>query len=499
MLMLAMSAFAFTSCEDVPEPYDIPGSGEGGSETVITPAGTGTQTDPYNVAAAIQLLEGMDADVETSTDIYVKGKVVSVKEYSTSYGNATFYISDDGSSTNQLYIYRIYGLGNKKFTESSTEIKEGDEVVVAGRFYNFSGNTPETVQGKSWLYSHNGKTAEGDTPDTPDTPIEGTNLLSNGDFETWTNGLPDNWKSASTASSATLTQSTVAHAGNYSVQVAGATSNKRLGYKEMNLKAGDYSISFYAKAVNENAIVRAGYAVVVDGKIGSGDDYKYGDKITISSEWQQVVHNFTLEADGTYCIVVMNSKDAGTDVLIDDFALTTTNGGVGEGGTTKPDDSSDKPSTGDAYLNADFANDLGGFTIENKNIPSELSYIWKHDSQYKQAKASAFANNTKYDTESWLISPLIDITPATTATLTFDHAGKFFGDMSAEAVLMAKTENGTWEQLTINDWFTGNDWTFVTATVDLSKYAGNKMQIAFVYKSTSDAAGTWEIKNVLIK
>ncbi len=39
MLMLAVSAFAFTSCEDVPEPYAIPGSGAGDGETTL-PEGT---------------------------------------------------------------------------------------------------------------------------------------------------------------------------------------------------------------------------------------------------------------------------------------------------------------------------------------------------------------------------------------------------------------------------------------------------------------------------
>ncbi len=162
MLVLAMAALTFTACEDVPAPYAIPGSSTGGADStaVIAPTGSGTAADPYNVAAAIKLIEALDANVETESDIYVKGIVVSVKEYSTQYGNATFYISDNGLSDNQLYIYRIYGLGNKKFTESSEEIKEGDEVIIAGRFMNYQGNTPETSQGKSWLYSHNGKTEE---------------------------------------------------------------------------------------------------------------------------------------------------------------------------------------------------------------------------------------------------------------------------------------------------------------------------------------------------
>ena len=45
---------------------------------------------------------------------------------------------------------------------------------------------------------------------------------------------------------------------------------------------------------------------------------------------------------------------------------------------------------------------------------------------------------------------------------------------------------------------TNNDWTFVTAAVDLSAWAGKKVQIGFKYTSTTSAAATWEIMNVVV-
>lgn len=72
-------------------------------------------------------------------------------------------------------------------------------------------------------------------------------------------------------------------------------------------------------------------------------------------------------------------------------------------------------------MDAPFATGLDGFTIENKILPSELSWIWQHDSKYQYVKASAFKSQS-YASESWLISPEIDLTTATTATLTFEHA-----------------------------------------------------------------------------
>jgi len=83
--------------------------------TTVTgePSGSGTAADPYNVAAALELINN---GTYTSDKVYVKGKISSVKEISTSYGNATYYISDDGSASNQLTIYRGYDLNGAKFT-----------------------------------------------------------------------------------------------------------------------------------------------------------------------------------------------------------------------------------------------------------------------------------------------------------------------------------------------------------------------------------------------
>ena len=161
MLALFCAAFAFTSCEDVPMPYDQPG--EGGEDPVIVePTGDGTAENPYNVAAALQYIESLGADVESPVDIYIKGKVVTVtEEYSTNFGNGTFYISDDGTNKNQFYVYRAMYLGNKKFANGNTQIQEGDDVIICGRVVNYRGTTPETVQNKSFLYSLNGETAGG--------------------------------------------------------------------------------------------------------------------------------------------------------------------------------------------------------------------------------------------------------------------------------------------------------------------------------------------------
>ena len=81
-------------------------------------------------------------------------------------------------------------------------------------------------------------------------------------------------------------------------------------------------MTFYAKAATSaGASVRPGYVPVTDGKVGN---YVYGDYTNnlSSTTWTQVTHTFNIASDGTYCLVIMNSKNPGADVLIDDFTLT---------------------------------------------------------------------------------------------------------------------------------------------------------------------------------
>lgn len=161
LFVLALAAMTFASCDDVPTPYDIPtdnGGNKPQEETKATPAGKGTEAEPYNVAAAIELIKATEADKNTAP-IYVKGKIVEIKSVETkTYGNATYYISDGKEYSQKLYIYQSLFLGNKKFT-SADQIKVGDEVVIYGPFVNFKGNTPETAgKGATYIQSLNGTT-----------------------------------------------------------------------------------------------------------------------------------------------------------------------------------------------------------------------------------------------------------------------------------------------------------------------------------------------------
>ena len=306
--------------------YVIDGSSPTPQPEPGDPKGTGTLEDPFNSVAANNIAKALASNAQSDQAYYIKGKVVSIKEqFGAQYGNVSCYISDDGTTAGQLYVFRAYYLGNRKWVSGDQQLAVGDEIVVYAKLTNYQGNTPETVAGKEgqdhgYLYS----IGSGGTPG-PDPIPSGAKTLAdftNGDFETWADGQPVGWKSKSSASDGTLSQSTDAHGGSYSVKVEGSTSkNKRLAYEELSLEAGSYTMTFYAKAASSGGSVRPGYVPLKeDGSIGS---YVYGNYVNdLGSEWVKVEHSFELSATTTVCLVIMNSKNPGAEVLIDDFTIT---------------------------------------------------------------------------------------------------------------------------------------------------------------------------------
>ena len=133
-------------------------AGELGPDESKVPSGTGTADDPYNVIAAQAL--ALEVGEEGSGNVYVKGIVSSISTTTlSSFGNIDYYISTDGTTENQFYVYRGLYLGGNQFT-SLDQLKVGDEVVIYGKVVNFKGNTPELTQG-NYLYSLNGQTSGG--------------------------------------------------------------------------------------------------------------------------------------------------------------------------------------------------------------------------------------------------------------------------------------------------------------------------------------------------
>ena len=118
------------------------------SESIVN-----TPETAYTVAKAIELItagKGLDDMV------YVVGYIHKIKEVSTQYGNATFFISDDLQDTqNDLTVYRARYLNNEKFS-AEDQIKVGDKVIMYGKLVDYNG-TKEITNG----YVHTISTIDG--------------------------------------------------------------------------------------------------------------------------------------------------------------------------------------------------------------------------------------------------------------------------------------------------------------------------------------------------
>lgn len=294
-----------------------------GTTSPDTPTtGKGSLSDPYNVAEAIAAIK---AGTAPTAQVYLTGIISDVAFYNDQYKSITYYISDDGKSKD-MQVYSGKGLNGADFA-SKEDLKVGQKVTILGKIMKFTdknGNDIMEVDKTSSIVKIEGEGGGEVKPDpTPDPNPGEVATGDNGGFENWTDSKPTNWNTNS-AGNASLTKSEDAHSGKYSVQVAGTSNaNKRLGYKEMSLKAGKYTIRFYAKAATATgAAVCPGYVAVNDGTVDS-QNYNYTKQyVNISNtEWTLVEQEMTIEKDGTYSIVIMNAKKPGAAVLIDDFTF----------------------------------------------------------------------------------------------------------------------------------------------------------------------------------
>lgn len=436
--------------------------------------GTGTLEDPYNpagIAAAVANLTWTSTtDYQTTDPVYVKGKISKIAEKGTyteggTYGNATFYITETGEETGtEFYVYRILYLNNKKFASGQTDIKKGDEVVIYGKMMNYFGNTPETASG-CYLYSLNGETGGGG---------------GGGDEAKGTGTLTDPYNPAGAAAAvANLTwTSNTEYQTTEDVYVKGKIS--KIANKGTYTDGGTYgNASFYITETGQETgtsfyCFRVLY--LENKKFESGQtDIKKGDEVIILGKLMNYQGNTPETVSGKAYLYSLNGK--------------TKDEGTGGGGDTS-----------ETYFSETFETSQGNFTIDNKTMPSELTYVWKHDATNKYMKASAYANSTKYATESWLISPEIDLSSAPSAFLSFDHVMRYFGTANQDGTLKVTIDNGAnWTDVTIPTYPDGTSWTFVSSgEINLANYIGKKVKLAFIYKSSTDAAATWEIKNVKV-
>lgn len=141
--------------------YDASTTGEQEITVSYTFGGT-TKTATYTVtvnpifnvelaaSVARNLIINVVGNTESTDDMIIRGKVSYINNASS---NAqTYWISDDGTRTNEVEIFKGKYLSGADFT-SANQLRVGDEVVVIGKVIYYNNSTPEFANGKSEVQS----------------------------------------------------------------------------------------------------------------------------------------------------------------------------------------------------------------------------------------------------------------------------------------------------------------------------------------------------------
>ena len=113
--------------------------------------GDGTQANPLDITRALAYAKLNKKDPNT---YYIQGVISQIDEVSTQYGNARYYLSNDGSTTDQLQVFRGLYLNGDKFTNPS-QISVGKKVLILGTLDYYEPTSNPQVRRNSKIISIN--------------------------------------------------------------------------------------------------------------------------------------------------------------------------------------------------------------------------------------------------------------------------------------------------------------------------------------------------------
>lgn len=145
--------------------------------------------------------------------------------------------------------------------------------------------------------------------------------------------------------------------------------------------------------------------------------------------------------------------------------------------------------------------DIGLRNWTTVNVTGDQVWTISTTSGNNYAKMTGYSSGN-FANEDWLISPEINLNGYKSAYVNLDSDYNFTGDRLETYITTNYTgdvKTTTWTALNIPlDQASG--WGFYNSGyVSLNNYIGQKVRIAFKYKSTTSSASTWEIDNFKVK
>ena len=210
--------------------------------------------------------------------------------------------------------------------------------------------------------------------------------------------------------------------------------------------------------------------------------------LSLQAHPQNLGHQVLLKGN----ITTYFSKNGLKDTSYYKWIGTAPEGGSSSGGSSSGGSSVD--TNGSLLINLKTQSVFDLFEVEGNPLPDGLSYVWAYDATYG-AKASAYVNSIRYETDVYLISPVVALS-STTPKAVINQAINFLG--AASCTIYVREVNTAWTAVKCEPAPAGNSWTFAKGEVDLSDFAGKEIQFGFRYQSTSTDAPTWEIDNIYV-
>lgn len=161
------------------------------------------------------------------------------------------------------------------------------------------------------------------------------------------------------------------------------------------------------------------------------------------------------------------------------------------------------------YLDKDF-NDLsltsGGWTTQI--IIDTTNWFVDSFGGDDFVKVTNYSNSQNVPSNTWLISPAVDLSSATQPMLSFETIMKWPGSALVLHIstdyngTSNPTQQGTWTDITaLATWDVDNttwgSWT-PSGDVDLTSYISSTTYIAYEYLGSANSGSTWEIDNIKI-